>query len=168
MVRLQATILPDVQATIEDSPVGHLQTSVFNGQVLAPANQEAIDAEQTEVETHILRLPTGQYITPANFDYYSHRTRTFQFCEQLAEKFPHRLTWAEASNTTRGLWEDWWKDCKSLIEVIQRLPFDNEQTAVINELDLKLGETFGFFERRRQIEALEAQVKSKTRSGRQC
>jgi hypothetical protein len=107
-------------------------------------------------------------IDPANWDYYFQRKGTFQFCELIHEKFPHPVTWAEASNTTRSLWENWWSDCESLINIIQRLPFNDEQVAVVRVLDLKLNETFGFFERRRQLEASEAQVTSKTRSGKRC
>jgi hypothetical protein len=165
---LQEIILLDGQATIEDSPVGHLQSGVFIGPVLTPASQKAIDTSQTENEPNLVELPTGDFIDPVNIGYYCQRRKTFQFCELIHEKFPHPITWAAASNTTRSLWENWWTDCESLINSIQRLPFHEEQVAVVRELDLKLNETFGFFERRKQLEASEAQVTSKTRSGKRC
>jgi hypothetical protein len=165
---LQIIIPPDVQAQAKDTPVceicGHVNGTVFVGPVVT---SEANDAIQTEVEPTQWQLQSGEFIVPTGLDYYFLRKRTFSFCELIQNKFPPPIIWAEASNTTRGLWENWWNDCLRLIEEVQNLPFNQEQDAPIRELNLKLDGTFCFFEQRRQLEASEARVASRTRSGKQ-
>ena len=163
----QVTILPDVQATIEHTLVGPLRDGLFIGPVLTLATQEAIDRKKTKIQPHLLEEHPADFIGPVNIDYLHQRIWVFEWCEEILEE-PHPITWSEASNTTRSLWENWWEDCESLIKTIKRLPYNYEQVAVIRELDLKLNESFRFFERRKALEDFKAQVKSKTRSGKRC
>ena len=167
VARLQVIILPDVQATIENTLVGQLQGGLFIGPVLTLAKQEAIDRKKTKIQPHLLEEHPADFIGPVNIDYLYQRIQIFEWCDLIIEE-PHPITWAEASNTTRSLWENWWEACESLIKAIQQLPLNWEQVAVIRELDLKLNESFHFFEQRKALEDFKAQVKSRTRSGKRC
>ena len=161
----QVIILPDAQATNNTTLVGPLRAGLFIGPVLTLAKQEAIDRKKTFIPPNRLEQEAAGFIGPVNIDYYQQREWTFEFCELLIEE-PHPITWSEASNTTRKLWENWWEACENLIKVIQSLPFNYEQVAPIRELDLKLKECYRFFERRKQLEESQAQIKSRTRSGK--
>ena len=167
VARLQVTILPDEQATIEHTLVGSLRDGLFIGPVLSRATQEKIDRKKTKIQPHLLEDHPADFIGPINIDYLHQRIWVFNWCEEIIEE-PHQITWSEASNNTRSEWENWWADCESLILQIHQLPYNYEQVAVIRELWLKLDEAFRFFERRKTLEDFKAQVKSRTRSGKRC
>ena len=143
-----------MQAQDEEPHVGDLQGPIANIRYIEYDNP---------LETQL-----DGFVGPLNLDYWFQRVSVFKFSDTILvlNKFPHPITWTAASNTTRGLWEDYKEDCERLIEVIQRLPFNYTQLAFVRELNFKLEEAFGFFDKRRQLEASQAEVTSKTRSGK--
>jgi hypothetical protein len=167
VIRLQVIIQPGVQATDESTLFVLLQDNLFIGPVFTRAKQEAIERKKTFIRPHLLEEHPADFIGPVNIDYFLQRISIFQWCELIIEE-PHSITWAEASNSTRGLWENWWEASDKLIKDIQLLPFNYLQVAVVHELDLKLNEAFNFFDKRKRLKGREAQVQSRTRSGKRC
>jgi hypothetical protein len=161
---LQVTIQPDEQSEDEETQLEQL-VELLQGPL--PKSQH-ISETTNWIATHLLEFKPAGFIGPLNIDFRAQRVSAFHFSEIILvhKKFPHPVTWAEASNTTRGLWEDYTEDLERLIEVIQRLPFHYNQLVFIRELNFKLEEAFGFFDKRRQLEASQAEVTSKTRSGK--
>ena len=167
---LQVIIPPDVQAQDEETHVGPIDVQAQDEETHVGRLQGPIPKNRYIDTYNPLEQQPADFVGPLNIDYWLQRVKAFEFSNIILihKRFPHTITWAAASNTTRGLWENYSENCESLIEVIQRLPLNYEQLVVIRELTFKLEEAFGFFDRRRQLEALQAQVTSKTRSGKRC
>lgn len=167
VVHLQAVIQLDEQATNECTLLVLLQDNLFIDPILTREKREAIERKKTYIRPHYFEEYPSGFIGPVNIDYFYQRYNTFEFCDLIIQE-PHSITWAEASNTTRSLWEDWHASCEQLNKEIQQLPFNYLQVAIIRELDARLDEAFNFFEKRKRLEARAAQVESRTISGKRC
>ena len=163
MVRSQAVI--DVQTTDEAELFVLVENNLFIGPIFTREKQEAIERKKTFIAKHLLEKQGPGFIGPINIDYYEQRIWTYKLCDLLLKE-PISYEWAEASNTTRGLWEDWWETCERLIKQVKQLPLNYLQVSVIRELESKLKESFDFFTNRKIVEATEVQVSSRTRSGK--
>ena len=126
------TIQQDVQA--ED--VAELSVplvSLFIGPIFTKEKQEAVERKKTFIAKHLFEKQVQGFIGPININYFEQRIWAYKWCDLLLKE-PISNEWAEASNTTRGLWEDWWASCKQLIKQLKQLPLNYLQVPVIRAL----------------------------------
>jgi hypothetical protein len=171
---LQVTIQPDEQSEDEETQLEQLVELLqgpppnhFIGPIITREKRESFERKGTFIRYRHLEEQVEGFIGPLNINYLIQRQHTFHLCDLIISE-PKNIVWAEASITTRRLFEDWWEACERLIKEIVQLPFNYQQVPVIRELELKLTEVFYFFDKRKRLEAREAQVVSRTRSGRRC
>ena len=156
-----------IQQDVQAEDVAELSAplvSLFVGPIFTQEKQEAVERKKTFIAKHLFEKQVQGFIGPININYFEQRIWAYKRCDLLLTD-PISSEWAEASNTTRGLWEDWWASCEQLICKLKQLPLNYLQVPVIRELESQLKESFDFFINRKIQEATEAQVRGRTRSG---
>ena len=143
-VATSEAIQQDVQAEDVAELFVPLVDSLFIGPIFTQEKREAIERKKTFIAKHLFEKQGPGFIGPININYFEQRIWAYKWCDLLLKE-PISYEWAEASNTTRGLWEDWWATCEKLVKQLKQLPLNYLQVPVIRELESKLKETFDFF-----------------------